>query len=198
MRAKSFLYILAFALAFGCRTEPAKTADLHGKKALIVIAHEGYRDEELAEPRSALEKSGAEITLACSSLDAATGMLGGSTKPTALLKDVKAADYDVVIFVGGVGAKEYFDDAKAHEIARDAARDKVLAAICIAPAILARAGVLNGKKATAFSSVEGDLNKGGADYTGGAVEVDGNVITANGPNAARKFANAIIEALSKK
>ncbi|MEW6358903.1 MAG: DJ-1/PfpI family protein [Planctomycetota bacterium] len=198
MRRRFAPFVLGVAIAFGCHTEPAKTADLKGKKALIIIAKKDYRDEELNEPRSALEKSGATVTLACSSLGAATGMLGGAAEPTALLKDVKAADYDVVIFVGGAGATEYFDDPKAHEIAQEAAKDKLLCAICIAPAILARAGVLKGKKATVFFSQKGDLKKGGADYTGKAVEVDGNIITAEGPSAARPFANAIIDAMSKK
>ncbi|NOZ21581.1 MAG: DJ-1/PfpI family protein [Planctomycetes bacterium] len=198
MKLRALPLFLGIAIAFGCRTEPAKTADLKGKKALIIIAKKGYRDEELNESRSALEKSGAGVTLACSSLGTATGMLGGTAEPTIALKDVKVDDYDVIIFVGGVGAEEYFDNPKAHEIAREAAKSKLLCAICIAPTTLARAGVLKGRRATVFSSKKGELTKGGADYTGAAVQVDGNIITASGPKAARGFANAIIDVLSAK
>ena len=198
MRLRVLPILLGVAIAFGCGTEPGKTADLTGKKALMVIAKKGYRDEELNEPKAALEKSGVAVTLACSSLGTATGMLGGTASPTILVKDAKVADYDAIVFVGGIGASEYFDDPTAHQIAREAAEGKLLCAICIAPVTLARAGVLKGKKATVFSSKKGDLTKGGADYTGSAVEIDGNIITAEGPKAARRFANAIIDALSAR
>ena len=198
MRPQALPMLVVLAVAFGCATQPAKTADLKGKKVVLIIAHDGFRDEELNEPKAALGKCGAQVAVASTSLDPAKGMLGGTAKPTILLKDVNAADYDAIVFVGGIGAKGYFDDPKAHELAQAAAKDKVLGAICIAPVILARAGVLKGKKATVYSSMKADLTKAGADYTGRHVEVAGNIITAEGPSAARQFANAIIDALSKK
>jgi len=108
-----------------------------------------------------------------------------------------------VVFVGGPGATEYVDDAQAHKVAQDAvAQDKVLAAICIAPEILAKAGVLKEKKATVWSSVADRgpikvLEDGGAEYVDQNVVQDGKMITANGPAAAKDFGKTIVEVLSK-
>ncbi|MDD5086856.1 MAG: DJ-1/PfpI family protein, partial [Candidatus Nanoarchaeia archaeon] len=74
---------------------------------------------------------------------------------------------------------------------------KITAAICIAPVILANAGVLDGKKATVFPSGKDDIMVRGADYTGEQVTQDGKVITANGPAAARSFGEAIVKELSR-
>ena len=87
----------------------------------------------------------------------------------------------------------------ALNIARQAVgKGKVLAAICIAPAILADAGVLEGVRATSFSSERGRLRKGGARYTGAAVEWDGLIITGSGPMAASQFGRAIADALTSR
>ena len=105
-----------------------------------------------------------------------------------------------VVFVGGSGAQKYYSNERALTIAREAyEKGKVLGAICIAPGILAKAGVLKGKNATIWDSGSGEfvkiLEENGAIYTGMNVEIDGNIITANGPHAAQGFAEAIIEKL---
>jgi len=171
-------------------------AELKGKKAVMIIASSQFRDEELFETRKVLEAAGVKVTLASSSLKEATGMLGGKAKADVLLKDVKASDYDAVIFVGGMGANEYFADVTAHALAREAVNTgKVVAAICIAPSTLANAGVLKGKKATCYPSEKGNLVKKGADHTGKNVEKDGKLITADGPTSAKAFGHALVEAM---
>ncbi|PIR71487.1 MAG: hypothetical protein COU43_02395, partial [Candidatus Nealsonbacteria bacterium CG10_big_fil_rev_8_21_14_0_10_37_25] len=77
---------------------------------------------------------------------------------------------------------------------------KVLASICISPVILAKAGVLKGKKATVWSSPMDKvpvriLEENEAIYQDKSVVADGKIVTANGPAAAEKFAKAIITAL---
>ena len=171
---------------------------LNGKKALLVIASQNFRDEEYAEPRKALEAVGAAVTVACSKLGTARGMLGAAAKPDILLADAQASDYDAVVFIGGSGANEYWESPTAHALARSAAAaGKLVAAICIAPVTLARAGLLKGKRATVYPSCEGDLAAGGATVTKGPVERDGKLITGVGPQAAGAFGKALVEALSK-
>jgi len=168
------------------------------KKVLMIIAHQNFRDEEYSKPRTILEKAGLEITVASSSLDTSKGTLGSKVKPDILLGNVDIANFDCIIFVGGAGASEYFNNPQALSIAKQtAASNKILAAICIAPAILANAGVLQQKKVTSFSSVKKDLQERGAIYTGKGVEVDGNIITANGPQSAQEFGREILSALTK-
>ncbi|MDI6891369.1 MAG: DJ-1/PfpI family protein, partial [Thermodesulfovibrionales bacterium] len=142
---------------------------------------------------------GAKVTIASFSLEVATGMLGMKVTPDILIKDVNVASYDAVIFVGGVGAAEYWDDPVAHNISREAVRqNKILCAICIAPVTLANAGVLKGKKATVWKSEKGKIEAKGAIYTGTGVQVDGRIITADSPASAEKFGEMIVKALSSQ
>ena len=176
-----------------------QAAPLAGKKIVLIIAHKDFRDEEYQTPRQLFEAQGAVVKVASSSLEKAKGMLGAEVKPDLLLKDVQVAEYEAIVFVGGSGATEYWDDPAAHAIAKEAVeKGKVLAAICIAPATLAKAGVLKGKKATVFSSAAGELKAAGCTYTGQEVEREGKIITAGGPAAAEKFAQEIIKALQEK
>jgi len=76
-----------------------------------------------------------------------------TVKPDILIKDVNVKTFDAVVFVGGPGAEEYFHNPVALKIAQEAYKEgKVVGAICIAPRILAEAGILKGKKATVFHS----------------------------------------------
>lgn len=169
---------------------------LAGMKVLMVIAKSKFRDEEYAEPRALLENEGVSITVASSSLDTAEGMLGLKVKPDILIGRAKEEDYDGIVFVGGGGAKEYFDSAVAHKLAQYFfTHGKLTSAICIAPATLANAGILKGKRATAFPSSEPTLRSHGALLTGEPVSVDGNVVTGVGPEAATQFGNKLVEIL---
>ena len=166
------------------------------KKAVMIIAQDGFRDEELLLPKEVLDKNGIEVKIASSSLTQAKGMLGARFKPDLLIQDVNARDYDAIVFIGGAGASQYWDDPLAHKLAQDALNtNRILAAICIAPVTLAKAGVLRGKRATVWASEAGQLKAGGANYTGRNVERDGNVITASGPSAAAEFAQELVKAM---
>jgi protease I len=166
------------------------------KKAVLITASSKFRDEELFETKSELEKAGVETIIASTKTGAIRGMLGGRAKATILVDNIAVDDYDAIIFVGGSGAKEYFDNQIALNIAREAVeKQKVLAAICIAPAVLANAGVLDGVKATSFPSEKIRLKKAGAQYTGTDVEQDGLIITGIGPQAAGQFGKAVAEAI---
>jgi len=177
----------------------AEEMKISGKNVLMIIASRNFRDEEYLEPREVLEGQGAKIVVASSSLGPSRGVLGAQVRPDVLLDDVIVADYDAILFIGGGGASEYFNNAKALSIAMEAvSAGKILGAICIAPSTLANAGVLRGKQATCFSSERGNLVKKGATYTGKGVEVDGNIITSDGPRSAREFAETILEKLATR
>ena len=169
-----------------------------GEKVLMVIAPENFRDEELLHTREELERAGAKVTLASTKTDA-KGLLGARVAPDIKLEQASVDDYDAIVFVGGPGASIYFNDKRALSMASEAfGKGKKTCAICIAPTILANAGVLKGKRATVW---DGDyvrkIESKGATYTGKLVEVDGNVITANGPKAAREFGRTIAKELAR-
>ena len=173
--------------------------NLKGKNVLMVIAADNFRDEEYAEPRKVLEAAGVRVTVACSTLDVAKGKLGLQVKPDVLLNNVKEEDFDGIVFVGGGGSKEYFDNPVAHKLAQSfCSNDKLTSAICIAPAILANAGLLKEKKATSFPSSKETLQAKGAAFTGSGVERDGMLVTGSGPEAATQFGEKLVEVLGEK
>ncbi|MCJ7674971.1 MAG: DJ-1/PfpI family protein [Sedimentisphaerales bacterium] len=173
-------------------------APLRGSpKAVFIIPAENFQDEELFDTRRFLGMTGALTVVASTKIGPIKGMLGNTAEAAVLIGDLKVDDYDAIIFVGGLGAKLYLNSPVALNIAREAAaKRKVLAAISVAPTILANAGVLRGVRATGFISERVTLERAGARYTGLPVERDGLIITATGPIAANGFARAIADALA--
>jgi protease I len=205
---KFIFYFLLFSLFFlaGCAPQkevnlieekpgPTKGGETMGK-VLMVIAPENFRDEEYQKPKSILENAGYRVMTASKGVRLAKGMLGATANVDLDLSQVNLADFTAVIFVGGSGASVYFNDQTVLNLASQAvSQGKVVGAICIAPSILANAGLLNGKEATAFSSEAENLKGKGALYSGQPVTVDGEIITANGPAAAEEFGQTILEIL---
>jgi len=183
---------------FGCKKKEAQ-APLAGVKVAMIIAAKDFRDEELLKPKEILEAQGVKVVLVSTTKEEVRGMLGTKVKPDLLLSELKVDDYAAIVFVGGVGASQYWDDPLAHKICREALEQgKILGAICIAPVTLANSGVLLGRKATVFPTEAERLKGKGAIYTGAKVEWDGNLITASGPEAAEDFGKALLQALQDK
>ena len=167
------------------------------KKALFIIAAKDFQDDEFAQPKAVLENSGVEVTVASTTLDEITGMNGAKAQADILLSDAVVADYDAIVFIGGSGAQQYLDDPLAQKIAQDSvAQGKITAAICLAPVILANAGVLEGRNATCYPTNGEVLSGAGVNYTTQPVEVDGKIITADGPSSAEQFGQEISKALA--
>ena len=169
------------------------------KHVLFIVAVRGYQDIEYGTPKTMLEDAGYTVTTASAQTGQSSGKQGGITQATVALQDVNIQDYDAIVFVGGPGAVEYQQDTGAHRIISDSLEaEKILAAICIAPTILAYAGALQDKAATVWNG-DGEqsavLENNGARFQDQPVVQDGAIITANGPDAAEAFAEAIIQQL---
>jgi protease I len=166
------------------------------KKAVFITAAEIFRDEEYFHPKEVLEKAGIEVKTASIKTGELKGKLGAIAISDMLIDDVKRDDFDALVFIGGGGASVFFNNPIALRLAQEFhICGKIAASICIAGVTLANAGILKGKKATAYIDGKDDLIKGGAIWTGAPVEVDGNIITANGPAAAKDFGKALVERL---
>lgn len=166
------------------------------KKAVLIIAEQTFRDEELFDTQLALESASVETVIASTKIGTCTGKLGRNAESTMLVKDINVDDFDAVVFIGGGGAMQYYDDPDALKAATDAdARDKVIGAICIAPRILANAGLLKGITATCYESEADALKKLGAKFQTAAVVKDKNFVTGSGPHAATEFGQTIAKAL---
>ncbi len=164
-------------------------------KVLSVVAHERFQQIEYLESKKALEENGHEVVM-CSTHQMAFDKSDHSYKVGMLLDEVMEDDFDAVLFVGGSGILDHFDDGDFHSVARAFFEaGKPTAAICSASVILGRAGLLKGKKATCWEGNAEDLKNAEADYTGAHVEKDGLIITGDGPDSAYDFGLAIAEAL---
>lgn len=166
------------------------------KRIAMIIAFENFRDEEYDVPKKLFEKAGLEVKTASSKIGIAKGKLGMSTPVDIMLKDIIVKDFDAVVFIGGPGSYDYFDDPTALNIAKEAVKEqKVLGGICAASAILANAEVLKGVNAACFVGVSDILKQKGAHYDPSGLAVDGKIITADGPAHAKQFGQEIIKAL---
>jgi protease I len=166
------------------------------KTTLLVIAPTVFRDEEYAVPKEILEAQGVQVLTASTHRGECIGKLGLVATADVTVKEALGRVWDGVVFVGGAGAEVLFADEDAHELAA-ATLDSggVVAAICIAPAVLARAGLLKGVAATAFPTERETLLQHGAVWTDASVVVSGSIVTANGPEAAEEFGTSIASLL---
>jgi protease I len=169
------------------------------QRAVLIVPEADFRDEELFETQRILSEAGIETVIASTKIGPLRGMLGGLVASEVTLDRVRVGDFDAVIFVDGPGAVAYFNNPAVLGIAREAAAGrKIIAAIDVAPTILANAGVLNGLRATGFLTQRELMRKGGANYTGVPVERDGSIITASAPAVVVPFARAIVGALQER
>jgi protease I len=165
---------------------------------LFVIAPRDFRDEELLEPLRALKAAGHAVSVASLQPGTCTGLGGARVDATLGLSEARPEDFDGVVFVGGPGARALFDHPDAHRLARELfAAGKLVGAICIAPVILARAGLLRGKRATVFETEATVLRDEGASVLSLGVVADGTLVTARGPREAKDFGKALVKALSQ-
>jgi len=177
--------------------------NLQGKKIVMVITFRDFRDAEYFVPKEILEAAGVEIKTASNKLGVAVGADGGDTEVDLLVENLNLAEFDAVVFIGGPGCLKNLDNETSYRVARETvSQNKVLASICISPVILAKAGVLKGKKATVWSSLMDRvpvriLEENEAIYQDKPVVVDGKIVTANGPAAAKEFGQAIVDVLTK-
>lgn len=169
-------------------------------KILIAVAPEKYRDEELAVPVASFQKAGIEFDIASTRRGSCTGMMGAKTTAALSFDDIDPKRYDGLVIIGGAGSQTHLwgDELLIPIVKIFHQQGKVIAAICLAPVVLARAGILKGKKATFFESPASfrEMKIGGAVITNAPVVKEGRIITANGPAASQAFADAIIHALT--
>jgi protease I len=159
---------------------PTAAPDLTGKKVVYILPRFGFAPVCHAASQAVLEEGGASISFASWELDEIPALGGGASplQPDMLVSDVQAADFDAIIFECGQFIEA--GDPEAQRIVREAVeQDKVLAAICMMPALLAVVGVLEGKRAACNSDYADIVEAKGAILTGATVERDGNIITAS-------------------
>lgn len=172
------------------------------KKIAMIIAFRDFRDKEYFLPKEIFEGSGFTVKTVSDKLRLAIGADGGEAIIDFPIGDLNPSEFDAIVFIGGPGTVKHLDNEAFYNAARKTiSAGKVLAAICVSPVVLAKAGVLSGKRAAVWSSPMDKsavriLEKNGAKYSDEPVVADGKIITASGPSAAGEFAKTIVKILS--
>ncbi len=167
------------------------------KSILIVVSSYDFNETEYSVPRKIFEESGFEVKVASLEGGKCYGSKYLVVESDLSLKDVNMNDFSAIVFVGGDGIELYFDKEEALNLAKEFNyAGKLVCAICWAPVVLAKAGVLRNRKATVWNGAVRDLELADATYTAQMVTVDKNIVTANGPAAAEEFSEKIVSMLS--
>lgn len=113
--------------------------------------------------------------------------------PDTDLDSALRSEYDMLVLPGGAGTKHLASDERILTLVRSmAGSGSHVAAICAAPTVLAKAGILEGRRATAFP---GTLEAMGFENAGVPILRDGNIVTSRGPGTAMDFALELIAIL---
>lgn len=170
------------------------------KNVVLLIAHEGYQQIEYGLPREILAST-TNINVITASDEAGTAIAKDSSSSTVdmTVEQIKPTEIDGLFLIGGPGALDCLNTPQVHTLLQQMmALEKPYGAICISSRILAQAGVLGKKKATGWNGdnkLEGIFKKHGVTYVHQPVVIDGKVVTAEGPDAAQSFAQAIVKVL---
>lgn len=166
-------------------------------KVVIILANHDFQDVEYSETAEALRSAGIDISIAAAVNEECKGTHGLEVSVDLALDEVDPNQFDAIVLIGGVGVEAYLHDDAVHSLLKSfKSADKIVAAICWAPAVLANAGVLLGKRATVWAGAIDDLISNGAQYTADPVTVDGKIVTANGPDSANQFGMTIAKLIT--
>ncbi|MCE8422842.1 MAG: DJ-1/PfpI family protein [Candidatus Methanoperedens sp.] len=165
-------------------------------KAMVLMA-EGFEEIELTGVVDILRRGEITVTIAGLKDGLITGSRGIKIQPDAPLDSIKEL-YDILILPGGSpGYVNLGKDKNVIDLVKKYHTEgKFVAAICAAPSVLAKAGILSGKKATIFRGMETELKD--AKYVDEPVVEDGKIITSQGPGTAIEFALTILKRLTNE
>lgn len=195
--------LLAFTLMLSCgsgreQSDAAQQQESASKSALIVIAPADFRDDEFSVTYDSLKQHKVKITVASTDTTPATGMFGTVVKPDISLDKSNVDDFDALIIIGGKGCEQLWNSETLHAIVQEFdSEKKLIGAMCIAPMVLARAGILVDKIVTAYPTVRDEIGKCCRSCTDADVEVSDNVVTCSGPRASASFATTIVTILKQ-
>lgn len=163
-------------------------------KTIYLFLAEGFEEIEALTPVDVLRRAGLPVkTVSVTGDLAVSGAHGVPVVADMSFEEVKAEDAEMIVLPGGLPGAANLDGhaGLGKLIFALAEAGKPLAAICAAPLVFGKRGLLKGKKATCYPGFENFLE--GAEYTAALVQTDGNFITGKGPGAALAFAFAIVE-----
>lgn len=165
-------------------------------KTICIFLAEGFEISEAMLPLDILRRGGLDVrTVSVTGNKTVTSSHGVAVVADTLFEEINEEDIEMIVLPGGLPGATNLDEHAGLDklIMNFAAQSKPMAAICAAPLVYGKRGLLKGKKATCYPGFDKFLE--GAEYTGNIVEVSGNFILGKGPAAAAPFGFAILEKL---
>lgn len=165
------------------------------KKAVMLFA-EGFETVEALMVVDILRRGGVEVTMASiTDEETVRSAQGIEVGMDAVLGEVDLLTYDAIILPGGMPGTIHLGESEAVKKALLAMNEagKIVSAICAAPGVLGKHGLLEGKKACSYPDHE--VNLKGAEILRTPVVVDGNIVTSRGLGTAEEFAFALLTIL---
>ena len=164
----------------------------------VIITGPKFQDEEVIYPYYRLLEEGFKLDVATKDKAVVYGKYGIPVAPTIDVKDLKTANYDLVVLPGGQEAPDRVRQIKEVLAFVKGMFDegKIVAAICHGPWITISAGIMRGKRATCYVGMMDDLKNAGAIYLDEPVVVDGNLITSPHYRNNGDFMKAIFEQMA--
>ncbi len=167
------------------------------KSVLLIVPAQNFNEEEYLIIKNSLERSGVAVFIASDSNFLCVGSNGLKIKNDVQLYNIHESNFNGLILVGGSGMREYWNNGAIQNASKKfAANKKPVAAICSAPIILARAGILTGN-AACYPDDKNDLEREGINYSSVPVVTQKNIITAQNPAATPEFMKAFLYELLK-
>jgi len=165
--------------------------------AVLVPLADGGEELEAVTIIDLLRRAEFSVTVAGLHEDSVVCSRGVRIVPDGPIAECTGENYDLVALPGGTpGARRLGADTRVLAmLERQHAAGGWIGAICAAPGVLALAGLLDGRRVTAFP---GTLEERGLASTGAAVEIDGHIITSRGPGTAMDFALTLIEQVGSR
>jgi 4-methyl-5(b-hydroxyethyl)-thiazole monophosphate biosynthesis len=163
-------------------------------KALVILA-DGFEETEAFTVIDVLRRAGVYVTTAGLNTTIVESMNKVRTMADKKLSDLNENGFDAIILPGGPGYRALMNSDAVLKLIKDFDKsNKLIAAICAAPAVLAKAGILEDKIATIYPGMESMLPK----PRDAKVIVAGNVVTSRSPGTAMEFALKIAEIMVGK
>ncbi len=162
--------------------------------AVLVPLAEGFEEIEAVTIVDVLRRADIAVSTAGLQAKVVVGSHRLAVTADVLLAEVLQQPFDAIALPGGPGTYKLRDDQRLLGMLRShAGEGRLSAAICAAPIVLSAAGLLQGRKVTAYPSVRQELSAG--EVVDAPVVVDGKIVTGSGPGTAMPFALKLVEIL---
>ncbi len=165
---------------------------------ILIPLSPGFEETEAITLIDILRRAKINVTTAGLTAGPITGSHNIAVIPDTPLSKIDKDAFDMILLPGGQpGTDNMLKNDTVIEIIRDFQNNnKITAAICAAPSVLAAAGILDGKNVTSYPGYEEKLGK--VNYSKQSVVIDGTVMTSRGAGTAAEFAFAIIALLENR